>query len=208
MPGAVVAWDSESATVGGTGAVTVSVAVEVLVFMPAPALSAPGAMLAVYMPGVGLCTVSTMVQLPEPGILPIPNEYTPPPTLPKVPQVFVPGGVAVRPAGMVILPPLMKAGVAEGLVSVNVMLALVATGTLVGANVTAIVGVAAATPDPLSPILVGLVAALELMMMVAVSGPVALGVKIMFSTQDPPGAILIGEPVLGAPPAFEPKPHQ
>ena len=63
-------------------------------------------------------------------------------------------------------------------------------------------------PLPLSEIEVGLVAALELMMMVAVSGPVALGLKIMFSTQDPPGAILIGEPVLGAPPAADPNPHQ
>lgn len=49
---------------------------------------------------------------------------------------------------------------------------------------------------------------MELMVMVPVSGPIALGAKMRFSAQEPPGARLIGEPVLGAPPATEPNPHQ
>ena len=62
-------------------------------------------------------------------------------------------------------------------------------------------------PVPDKEIIVGLVGALELMVMVADSGPVAFGLKIMFSTQEPPGAILMGDPVLGAPPALEPNPQ-
>ena len=65
-------------------------------------------------------------------------------TLPNVPQVFDPGGVAVRPAGMVILPLEIKAGDAPGLVRVSVIDALVLTVTDAGTKATVIDGVAAA----------------------------------------------------------------
>ena len=120
---------------------------------------------------------------------------------------MVPGGVAVRPAGMEMLPALMKAGVALGLVSVSVMFALVLGVTVVGAKATVIEGVAAARPVPESAISVGLVGALELIVMVPASAPVRLGAKIRLSTQLLPGAMLIGAPVRGAPPAEEPKPQ-
>ena len=63
-------------------------------------------------------------------------------------------------------------------------------------------------PVPESEIMVGLVVALELMTMVPVSAPVSLGAKMRFNTQLAAGAILIGKPVLGAPPALDPNPHQ
>ena len=63
-------------------------------------------------------------------------------------------------------------------------------------------------PVPESAIMVGLVGALELIVMVPLATPTALGAKIRFSTQLAPAAILIGVPVLGAPPVIEPNPHQ
>lgn len=107
-----------------------------------------------------------------------------------------------------MLPPPILPTDAAGLVSVNVIVAFVPVTTLVGANATVMEGVAAARPVPLNVMLVGLVGALELMMTVPLSAPVALGAKTILSTQLPPGAMLIGEPVLGAPPAADPKPHQ
>ena len=59
--------------VGGNSALTVSVSLLLLVLLP-PAMSAPGVTVAVYAPGVGLCTVSKIVQLPSAGILPMPKE--------------------------------------------------------------------------------------------------------------------------------------
>ena len=122
--------------------------------------------MAVYMPGVGLCTVMTMVQLPNAGMNPMPKEYTPALTLPNVPQVLDPGGVAVRPAGMVMLPPPIKADAAPGLVSVSVIEALVLTATDVGAKATVMLGVATAAmvmvticvpvPPPFVAVTVGL----------------------------------------------------
>ena len=149
-----------------------------------------------------------MVQLAIEGMNPMPKEYTPVPTLPKVPQLFMAGAVALRPPGMVMLPPLMNADMAPGFVSVRVIVEFATGNTLVGAKATVIDGAAAARPVPLSEMVVGLVGALELTVIVPVIAPIALGAKIRFSTQVLPGAILIGEPVLGAPPANEPKPHQ
>lgn len=68
--------------------------------------------------------------------------------------------------------------------------------------------IGAVVPKPDSAIMVGLVGALELIIIVPVRVPVALGAKMMFNTHEFPAAILIGEPVLGAPPAAEPNPHQ
>ena len=58
--------------------------------------------------------------------------------------MFDPGGVAVRPAGMVTLPALMKAGVALGLVSVKVIVLLAPGAMVVGAKETVIDTVGAA----------------------------------------------------------------
>ena len=66
---------------------------------------------------------------------------------------------------------------------------------------------AAAMPVPLRATMVGLVGALEVIVIAPVSAPTALGAKIRFNTQLMPAGILIGAPVLGAPPAVEPKPQ-
>ena len=65
-----------------------------------------------------------------------------------------------------------------------------------------------ARPVPETLIVVGLVGALELIVMVPASAPVILGAITRFNTQVAAGAMLIGEPVFGAPPTTEPNPHQ
>ena len=91
-----------------------------------------------------------------------------------------------------------------GLVIVTTSVDPVPATTEVGENATVMVGVGGARPVPLTAIMVGLVAALELMVIVPLSAPVALGANLRFNTHELPGAILIGAPVLGAPPALEP----
>ena len=98
------------------------------------------------------------MQLPDPGMLPMPKEYTPPPTEPKVPQELVPGGVAVSPAGMVTLPALMLAATAFGLVNVRVIVAFAPGATDVGVKDTVID--TAPLPVPVSARESGLVDAL------------------------------------------------
>ena len=61
-------------TAGEGAAVTVRLAVLVLVLVPAPAVNAPGMMVAVYVAEVALCTEMAMLQLPSAGMLPIPKE--------------------------------------------------------------------------------------------------------------------------------------
>ena len=91
-----------------------------------------------------------MVQLPSAGMKPIPKEYVPALILPNVPQVFDPGGVAVRPVGMAMLPALMKADTPVGLVSVSVSVEFAPGNTLAGAKATVIDTVGAATPVTVS----------------------------------------------------------
>ena len=69
-------------------------------------------------------------------------------------------------------------------------------------------GVGAAKPVPLRVIMVGEVGALDTIVTVPDIGPGAVGAKMRFSIQEAAGARLIGTPVLGAPPAMEPNPHQ
>ena len=69
-------------------------------------------------------------------------------------------------------------------------------------------GVGAARPVPVRVIMVGDVGALDTIDTVPDDGPAAVGAKIRFSMQEAAGAILIGAPVLGAPPTMEPNPHQ
>ena len=69
-------------------------------------------------------------------------------------------------------------------------------------------GVGAARPVPLRVIMVGEVGALDTIVTVPDIGPDAVGTKMRFSMQEAAGTRLIGTPVLGAPPAMEPNPHQ
>lgn len=127
---------------------------------------------------MALCTVMSMVQLPDPGTKPMPNEYTPPPTLPNVPQVFVAGAVAVRPAGMLTLPLEMNAELTSVLLSVSVISAFTPGNTLAGAKLTDIDGVAAAAIVMLSPWLPVPLALVALT--VAAKVPAADGVPVIW----------------------------
>ena len=62
-------------------------------------------------------------------------------------------------------------------------------------------------PVPVKLIAVGLVAALELIVMVAGIAPVTLGAKMRLSVHVDEGIIVIGPPVSGAPPTADPKPQ-
>ena len=191
----------------GTG-VTVSVAVLLLALLPVGVETRlPGTTLTLKLPAVALRTGILMVQVPAGGMVAMPNEYvfavTPPESaqvLVTLPEIF---SGAVVPT---LLPPSVVL-INAGLVIVTTRVDAVPATTEVGENATVMVGVGAGRPLPLTAIMVGLVAALELMVIVPDSAPVALGAKLRFRTHELPGAILIGDPVLGAPPALEPNPQ-
>ena len=128
----------------------------------------------------------SMVQLAIEGMNPMPKEYTPVPTLPKVPQLFVAGAVAVRPAGMVMLPPLMNADMAPGLESVSVSVEFAPGNTLPGAKATVIDTVGAATPVTVSDNDVGVasVAGEVSTLTVSVSVIAAVGVAVISKVQE------------------------
>ena len=145
LPGAVVAWDSESATVGGIGAVTVSVAVDALVLAPSEVLRFPGETVTGNDPATALCALTVTVQLPIAEIVPdIPRSIELPETNGNRPTQVVAIPESVRPGTDTVLPSTTLAGPAFGLASVSVMVALVATGTLGGAKPTVMVGVGVA----------------------------------------------------------------
>ena len=58
---------------GVAGRATVNVAVLLLVFAPGPAVNAPGAILTAYAAATALLTVIKIVQLPDPGMKPMPK---------------------------------------------------------------------------------------------------------------------------------------
>ena len=77
--------------------------------------------------------------MPNPKVCPV---ATMPLTLPDVPQVFDIGAVNASPAGPTTVPLLMPNAVANGLVSVSVMLAATLGMVDAGENATVIDGVA------------------------------------------------------------------
>lgn len=127
---------------------TVSVAVLVLVLLPSAVMRLPGNTVTGNDPGVVLFACTVMVQLPNAGIVP-PMPRLMVVTVETITEADAPHPSTrpdkFRPKGMVTEPPIdIAAGVAFGLVSVKVIVALVLVDTLAGAKATVIVGADAA----------------------------------------------------------------
>ena len=82
------------------------------------------------------------------------------------------------------------------------------SGTLPNVIVAGVIDAIGASAVPVSMMVFGELAALELIVIVPVNGPITLGANARFNTQLDAGAMLIGLPVFGDPLANEPKPHQ